>query len=66
MAQALRICTVNGADASMEKQFKGSLTPGKLADLVMLAADPHDTAPDEIENIEVLRTLVGGKTLYEA
>jgi predicted amidohydrolase YtcJ len=66
VAQALRICTVNGAYASMEERIKGSLTPGKLADLVMLAADPHDTPPDEIKNIAVVRTLVGGKTVYEA
>jgi predicted amidohydrolase YtcJ len=56
----------NGAHASMEEHIKGSLAPGKLADLVMLAADPHDTSPDEIKDIEMLRTLVGGKTVYEA
>lgn len=64
--QALRICTVNGAYASMEEHIKGSLTPGKLADLVMLAADPHETPPDEIKNIAVLRTVVGGKSVHEA
>ena len=46
--------------------IKGSITPGKLADLVMLAADPNDTAADEIKNIPVVRTLVGGNTVYEA
>jgi predicted amidohydrolase YtcJ len=50
----------------MEEHIKGSLTPGKLADLVMLAADPHETPPDEIKNIMVLRTVVGGKSVYEA
>jgi predicted amidohydrolase YtcJ len=64
--QALQVCTVNGAWASMEEDIKGSLTPGKLADLVMLGADPHDTAEDEIKNIPVLRTIVDGKTVFAA
>lgn len=64
--QAMKICTVNGAYASMEENIKGSITPGKLADLVILAADPHETAADEIKNIPVLRTIVGGKTVFEA
>ena len=64
--EALRICTVNGAYASMEEGIKGTLTPGKLADLVMLAADPHETDPDEIKNIPVLRTIVDGNTVFEA
>ncbi len=66
VSQAMKICTVNGAYASMEENIKGSITPGKLADMVILAADPHDTAVDEIKHIQVLRTLVGGKTVFEA
>lgn len=66
VAQAMKICTVNGAYASFEEDIKGSITPGKLADLVILAADPHDTDPDQIKNIPVLRTIVGGKTVFEA
>jgi len=66
VSQALKICTVNGAYASMEENIKGSLTPGKLADLVMLGADPHDTNADEIKNIPVFRTIIGGKVVYES
>jgi predicted amidohydrolase YtcJ len=66
VGQAMKICTVNGAYASMEENIKGSITPGKLADLVMLAADPHDIVMDEIKNIPILKTIVGGKTVYEA
>lgn len=66
VAQAMKICTVNGAYASMEENIKGSITPGKLADLTLLGADPHDTMPDEIKNIPVLRTIVDGKTVYQA
>jgi predicted amidohydrolase YtcJ len=65
VSQAMKICTINGAYASMEEDIKGSISPGKLADLVILAADPQDTAADEIKNIPVLRTIVGGKTVYE-
>jgi len=50
----------------MEENTKGSITPGKLADLVVLAADPHDTIADRIKNIPALRTIVNGKTVYEA
>jgi predicted amidohydrolase YtcJ len=62
----MKICTVNGAWASMEEGLKGSIVPGKLADLVMLGADPNDMVVDEIKNIPVLRTIVGGKVVYEA
>jgi predicted amidohydrolase YtcJ len=64
--EALRICTMNGAYASFEEDIKGSLTPGKLADFVMLESDPHDTDPDHIMEIRVVRTVMGGRTTYEA
>jgi predicted amidohydrolase YtcJ len=63
--EALRIATVNGAHASFEESLTGSLTPGKLADFVALAQDPHDTPPDAIKDIKVVRTVVGGKTVHE-
>jgi predicted amidohydrolase YtcJ len=64
--QAMKICTVNGAYASMEENIKGSITQGKLADLVLLGNDPHDIVADQIKHIPVLRTIVGGKTVFEA
>ena len=64
--QAMKICTVNGAYASMEENLKGTITPGKLADLVILGSDPHKTFADQIKDIPVLRTIVGGKTVFEA
>ena len=64
--QALRICTMNGAYASFEENEKGSITAGKLGDFVMLADDPHDVDPDAIKEIAVLRTVVGGETVFEA
>jgi predicted amidohydrolase YtcJ len=66
VSQAMKICTVNGAYASMEEDSKGSLTPGKLADVVILAADPHETDPDQIKKIPVLRTIVDGRTVFQA
>ena len=64
--EAIRICTMNGAYASFEENSKGSITAGKLADFVILADDPHDVDPDEIKNIEIVRTVVGGNTMYGA
>ena len=64
--EAVKICTMNGAYASFEEGIKGSITAGKLADFVMLAEDPHETDPDHIKEIKVVRTVVGGRTVHEA
>ena len=66
VGEALRICTRNGAYASFEEDLKGSITPGKLADFVILAEDPHDADPERIKEIQVVRTVVGGRTMHEA
>jgi hypothetical protein len=62
--EALTIATINGAYASSEENLKGSIAAGKLADFVMLEQDPHDVDPDQIKNIKIHRTVVGGKTMY--
>lgn len=62
--EALKVATLNGAYASHEEKTKGSITAGKLADFTMLATDPHDVNPDEIKNIQVVRTVVGGRTVH--
>jgi predicted amidohydrolase YtcJ len=62
--QALRVATIHGAHASFEEDVKGSITAGKLADFVMLAEDPHAADPDRIKEIQVVRTVVGGRTMH--
>lgn len=64
--EALTICTMHGAFASFEEDRKGSLTPGKLADFVMLEKDPHDVDPDHLIDIRILRTVMGGRTTFDA
>ena len=64
--EALQVMTLNGAHASHEEAIKGSITPGKLADFVVLSADPHTVSPDTIKDIKVLRTVTGGATVYQA
>jgi predicted amidohydrolase YtcJ len=64
--EALRINTLNGAYNSHEEAIKGSITPGKLADFVVLSDDLHTVAQDKIKDLEIVRTVVGGKVVYEA
>jgi len=64
--EAIRINTYNGAFASYEEKLKGSITPGKLADFVVLADDPHTVDPNKIKDIQIVRTVVGGVAMYQA
>jgi predicted amidohydrolase YtcJ len=64
--EALRVTTINGAHATREETIKGSITPGKLADFVVLAEDPHTVDPSRIKDIKVVRTVVGGATAFQA
>ena len=58
--------TMGGAFASFEEDRKGSISPGKLADFVVLSGDPSRTPPDEVRNIRVLCTFIGGELVYSA
>lgn len=66
VAEALHACTMAGARLAFQEAQLGSLTAGKWGDLVVLEADPHDVAPQQIEKIRVLATVVGGRVVYEA
>jgi hypothetical protein len=63
--EALQINTFNGAYNSHEEMMKGSITPGKLADFVVLADDPHTVEAEKIKDIEIVLTATGGKTVYQ-
>lgn len=63
--EAIRCYTLNSAHAGFEEHLKGSVEAGKLADLVVLGADPYTVEPDTIINIPVERTMVGGKFVWQ-
>jgi len=63
--EALQVNTINGAYNSHEESIKGSITPGKLADFVVLAEDPHAVQNDKIKDIEIVQTVTGGLTVYQ-
>jgi predicted amidohydrolase YtcJ len=63
--EALRVNTLNGAYNSHEEAIKGSITPGKLADFVVMAEDMHTVNVEKIKDIEIVRTVVGGATVYQ-
>jgi predicted amidohydrolase YtcJ len=62
--EALRSYTLSNAYAAFEEELKGSLTPGKLADIVVLSKDIMTIPEEEIPETRVVFTIVGGKVLY--
>jgi adenine deaminase len=60
----LRAMTINGAHQYHEEKSKGSLEPGKLADLVVLSANPLKVEPLAIKDIQVLETIKEGRSIY--
>ncbi len=62
--EALRMYTINNAYASFEESIKGSIEPGKLADLAILSDDLLDCPVDQIRDIQSEMTIVGGKIVY--
>lgn len=66
LQEAIHCGTVNGAYAAFEERMKGSIQPGQLADLVVLAQGPFKTEPSNLLRIQVERTMVGGVWKYES
>ncbi len=65
-AEAVRMYTLDAAYAQFQDQDKGSIEVGKLADLVVLSANPVRVSGEGIKEIRVLRTIRGGKEIYRA
>ncbi|MEI6740979.1 MAG: amidohydrolase [Gemmatimonadaceae bacterium] len=65
VSEAIRVNTLHGAYAAHEEGSKGSITAGKLADFVMLSDDPHTVTPERIKDLTIVRTVVGGQTMYQ-
>ncbi len=63
---ALRLWTMGSAYSTFEENIKGSITPGKLADLVVLSGDPLTVPPASIRELQVEMTIVGGRIVYPA
>jgi predicted amidohydrolase YtcJ len=64
--EALASFTANGAYASHAEAFSGTLSPGKLADLVILSQDVMTIAPKQIPVTTVWKTIIGGEIVYDA
>jgi len=62
--EALASWTIEGAYAAFEERKKGSLAPGKMADLIMLSGDPMTAPAPDILNIRVIITIAGGRIVY--
>ena len=62
--QALAMYTINAAYASFEENIKGSITEGKLADMVVLSADPLKSPLEQLKDIRVEMTIIDGKVVW--
>jgi predicted amidohydrolase YtcJ len=64
--EAVRMYTLDAAYAQFEEGVKGSITPGKRADLVIMEEDPFKIEPNRIKNIRLVRTVVAGEIVFSA
>ncbi len=65
-AEAIRVATYNGAYSTFEEEIKGSLEPGKLADMIVLSDDILSIDPMDIVDLKVDLTMIDGEIVYEA
>jgi len=63
--EALRAHTFEAAYAAFEEKTKGSIEPGKYADLTVWGADPMTATPTKMFTIPIVMTIIGGKTVYQ-
>jgi predicted amidohydrolase YtcJ len=64
--EAIRLVTLDAAYATSEEDVKGSIEPGKLADLVVLSANPMKVPTNAIKDIKVVMTIIDGKVVYRS
>jgi predicted amidohydrolase YtcJ len=64
VAEAVEAYTMGSAYAEFQENVKGSITPGKLADMVVLSEDIFSIDPAKIRDVKVLKTVVGGKVVW--
>jgi predicted amidohydrolase YtcJ len=64
LPEAIEAYTMSAAFAEFQDSEKGSITPGKLADMVILSDNIFDLKPEAIRNVKVKTTIVGGKVVY--
>src|SRR5215831_12740500 len=64
LLEAIEAYTMGAAFAEFQESKKGSITPGKLADMVILSDNIFDLKPEAIRNVKVKTTIVGGKVVY--
>jgi predicted amidohydrolase YtcJ len=63
--EAVRVYTWNGAYLSKEEDKLGSIETGKLADVIVLDRDILEIDPEDLLDVQVLKTIVDGKLVYE-
>ncbi|RLB94257.1 MAG: hypothetical protein DRH26_01700 [Deltaproteobacteria bacterium] len=66
LLSALKMFTNNAAKACFDEDMKGSITPGKLADMVLLSKDPTKLSSEEVKDIKVVMTMIDGKIVWES
>ncbi len=66
VAEAIEAYTMGSAYAEFQEKEKGSITPGKLADMVLLSDDIFSIVPEKIREVRVLKTFVGGRLVFDA
>ncbi len=64
--ESVRAYTMGSAYAEFQEKEKGSITPGKLADMVILSDDIFSIDPAKIRDVKVLKTIVGGKVVWDS
>jgi len=66
VAEAVEAYTMGSAYAEFQEKEKGSISKGKLADMVLLSEDIFSIPPERIRDVRVLKTFVGGRLVFDS